>query len=743
MRTMKTLTTIYTTFKTGFVAVAFLFVGACQEQTTSSAQSEATLPQEQQVTAAQSQPVSIPAAVVDTSLVDDDQRMYKIDTYTDVADSGHERGKTIFYFKCRVCHNSVADDAGPLLDKLFERPMLISGQPVNEETVTTKIRQGGPMMPGFKSLTDIDIADLFTYLRSDECCYTGLNLNPSLNPKYKADANKWPVPAGLWGGAAGEVRSVSGQLLEGIKVQLIAPNGVRMTVFTNAQGRYEFPEMQAGAYTLRIATPAPYKAYRREGVQVAGNTTLEQIVLEPIPNPMGEGFPERAGEGMLTGALPATQEILSQMSGSEILWNLPGTGQEKALFARTCGNGCHSYQQILRNRFDEQGWRAMVHRMMGYEQAGLLNRKKEYSFPNEEVDTVVKWLAKVRGPDSVDMPVRLYPRPQGASTEVVITEYEMPRRTLGIHDTSGDAQGNIWYTSHFSPYQGVLDPLTGIVKEVKTPPTRGGLPGTHTVMIDNQRGRAWYTQRWAGSYFVRLDIATGEFTEFDTIGGSNFQIAPDGSIWIRGRDKLDDQGKAILGVYRIDAESAEITDVYPLKNPQPYQSAISADGRFWAGATPPTTGANTAEMLDIRSGTMYEVNSGDRLHSGGRGGFEPNGNDAWFGGRDGVLVEVVNEIDEGKGVHIRTYVPPTPYYPFTSFYTAMPDKNGDVWAGVIHDRGFVRYSQQTGQWTVYENPEPNALSRHIWIDNRSDPVAVWYPDFHTGFIVRIQPRPVE
>ena len=47
-------------------------------------------------------------------------------------------------------------------------------------------------------------------------------------------------------------------------MQLIAPNHVRTTVFTNVEGRYEFPALQAGSYTLRVATPAPFKAYARE-----------------------------------------------------------------------------------------------------------------------------------------------------------------------------------------------------------------------------------------------------------------------------------------------------------------------------------------------------------------------------------------------------------------------------------------------------------------------------------------------
>ena len=104
-----------------------------------------------------------------------------------------------------------------------------------------------------------------------------------------------------------------------------------------------------------------------------------------------------------------------------------------------------------------------------------------------------------------------------------------------------------------------------------------------------------------------------------------------------------------------------------------------------------------------------------------------------------MLAEIVNEIDEKKGVHIRTYQPPTPYYPYTMFYTAVPDKNGEVWGGVLQGRGFVRYNSRTERWTVYENAEPSALARYIWIDNATTPVRVWYADFHTGLIVRIQP----
>src|SRR5207245_9515984 len=54
-------------------------------------------------------------------------------------------------------------------------------------------------------------------------------------------------PARFTGGPQGLVKSAKGELLEGIMVQLIArKNAVRTTVYSNADGRYAFPALEAG-----------------------------------------------------------------------------------------------------------------------------------------------------------------------------------------------------------------------------------------------------------------------------------------------------------------------------------------------------------------------------------------------------------------------------------------------------------------------------------------------------------------
>src|SRR5262245_7215334 len=83
----------------------------------------------------------------------------------------------------------------------------------------------------------------------------------------------------LLGGATGVVKSAKGDLLEGIMVQLIADKtAIRTTVYSNADGRYEFPRLEPGRYTLRIAQPREFHPYVKERVAIEGVNRLDDIV---------------------------------------------------------------------------------------------------------------------------------------------------------------------------------------------------------------------------------------------------------------------------------------------------------------------------------------------------------------------------------------------------------------------------------------------------------------------------------
>ena len=119
------------------------------------------------------------------------QRSEEILYFKRMADSGPKRGQEIYFFKCWVCHNAYTRAEGttaPTLKDLYKRPMLLSGQPVNDETVANKIRNGGPGMPGYKyALTDTDINDLVAFFREGLCCWEDKEEHePPLNPRFRA-----------------------------------------------------------------------------------------------------------------------------------------------------------------------------------------------------------------------------------------------------------------------------------------------------------------------------------------------------------------------------------------------------------------------------------------------------------------------------------------------------------------------------------------------------------------------------
>ncbi|HWF38997.1 MAG TPA: c-type cytochrome [Candidatus Acidoferrales bacterium] len=649
----------------------------------------------------------------DVSTNDDLQRSFRLDTYRILGDSGPARGENIYFYKCWMCHNKYAK-TGPDLKTLYQRDTLTSGDEVNDDTVTAKIKEGGPGMPAFRTtLSDSDIADLRAYFHSGKCCADGEDA--PANPWYKAETSKWSVPTTLSGGPTGIVKISTGDSPEGIGVQLVAPNGVRTTVYTNSAGKFEFPKMQAGNYTLRIPTPVPFQPYQMESVAINGAIKLDDIVLDRVPT-VGD-----------TDNMPATPLLQSELSSAEILWNLPGTAEEKATLQKNC-SGCHSWQQIFRNHYDEHSWSLIVDRMMHFAGTAIAVRTHPMNAPDPEYTMMVKFLTRVRGPDwKGDIAYRVFPRPHGENTRVIVTEYELPQQLLQLHDAGPDNQGNIWFTSHKTRIVGKLDPKTGIVKEYMLPLTPDAMPGSHHVIVDKS-GIAWISENWAHQ-LNRLDPATGKVaqwridssTPINAPSFGNFDMSPDGFAWDARAHKLR----------KIDTETGKIVQEWPLQAESSYDSAISYDGKYWGGSGPANWG-NTVEIMNIATGQWINLNTGKHMATAKRGGFDPY-NNVWFGGADGSLIEGMF-----KEQRVEEYVPPIAPHPYTDFYEAMPDKNGDVWAGVLHGRQMLRLNPKTGRWHVYQMPEPFSYDRRTYIDASTHPVTVWYVDYN-GYLVRVQP----
>jgi mono/diheme cytochrome c family protein len=114
---------------------------------------------------------------------DNYQRSLETYEFKKAAASGPERGREIFYYKCWFCHNEYTKHA-PQLTGLFKRETLLSGLPVNDDTVKDRIRNGGAGMAAYKyTLSEADLNDLVSFVR-DRCCWD--SDAPPANPRYRA-----------------------------------------------------------------------------------------------------------------------------------------------------------------------------------------------------------------------------------------------------------------------------------------------------------------------------------------------------------------------------------------------------------------------------------------------------------------------------------------------------------------------------------------------------------------------------
>src|SRR5713101_3612602 len=136
---------------TAVIAIGAVWYGACLAIGNTQAQAPAAQP-------------------APTAASNDLQRSVEVYGYNAAAKSGATRGEVIYYYKCWNCHNDYTRAAGspaPALKGIFSRTTLVTGDPVNDDTVAKQIRNGSAQMPSFgTALKDADIADLLAYLHA-------------------------------------------------------------------------------------------------------------------------------------------------------------------------------------------------------------------------------------------------------------------------------------------------------------------------------------------------------------------------------------------------------------------------------------------------------------------------------------------------------------------------------------------------------------------------------------------------
>src|SRR3984893_11960478 len=278
----------------------------------------------------------------------------------------------------------------------------------------------------------------------------------------------------------GQVTSREEPSMEGVLVSAKKANSrVTITVVSDETGGYRFPssKLEPGEYTLSIRA-ADYELDGPGPVNIsAGKTTTADLTLHKA------------------------NYLSSQLSNAEWLASMPGSDEQKnALLA--CVQ-CHTLQLIVRSRHDRDEFLQVQERMGGYANQAtplhpqrrladrLLESRGEQRVHARQALAEYLTTANLSSGSTWSYALKTFPRPKGKATRVIITEYDLPRRTIEPHDVIVDSGGMVWFSDFGEQVLGELDPKTGKLTEFPVPELKHGWPTGELGLQADEDGNLW------------------------------------------------------------------------------------------------------------------------------------------------------------------------------------------------------------------------------------------------------------
>lgn len=343
-----------------------------------------------------------------------------------------------------------------------------------------------------------------------------------------------PSPAAL----AGRVTSQEEGAMEGVVVSAKRPGStITVSVVSDQQGHYSFPanRLEPGHYALRI---------RAAGYALDGPKSVE----------IGS---QKGATADIKLRKASVDEVASQLSDSEWLMSMPGTRAQKDSI-RGC-NHCHTFERIMRTRYDASAVLATIERMARYSPSsfpfmiqphptrragGGPSTPESRQRVQDNRRRMAEYISEINLSKASTWPYELktLPRPTGKATKVIYTEYDLPARTRQPHDVIVDSQGLAWYASFGEQILGRLNPNTGEIKEWPIPVVK---PQRNMGVLDVQFDAD--ENVWLGNGFQNaiqmFDRKTETFRtyplspEFDADHVELLFLAPknhkvDGKVWV-------------------------------------------------------------------------------------------------------------------------------------------------------------------------------------------------------------------
>jgi streptogramin lyase len=531
-----------------------------------------------------------------------------------------------------------------------------------------------------------------------------------------------PVEAQTAAALTGQVSSAEEGNMEGVVVSAKKDGStITVSVVSDAQGRFSFPadRLEPGKYTLKA---------RAVGYDLPGTITADVTAGKPATSEL---------------KLTKTRNLAAQLTNAEWLLSMPGTDEQKN-FLLGC-NGCHTYQRIVNSTYDPQGFLQIFQRMGTYYPgstplkpqvlAGTATRDNNRGGANAL--RIAEWLSTVNlsQTETRQWPLKTLPRLKGKSTQVVITEYDLPNQYIQPHDVILDQNGTVWYSDFGQQFLGKMDAKTGKVTQYPIPVLK---PGFSTGTLDleaDKDGNIWVGVMYQAN-IAKFDPKTEKFTqwsvpkEWQTDAAQTGHLAVnathvDGKVWIKNSDATD--------IYRLDVATGKFENLGNHTDP--------FTGRRIGTYGLHSDSQNNAYLLDFSGNNLVRIDAKTKAlrffktpteMSRPRRGRVDSQDRLWFAEYGGNAIGMLDP----KTGDIQEWKVPTPW---SAPYDAVLDAHGDAWTGSMLTDRVARLDTRIGQYTEYMLPRPTNI-RRVFVDSRTKPGTLWIGSNHGASIVKVEPQ---
>jgi streptogramin lyase len=525
------------------------------------------------------------------------------------------------------------------------------------------------------------------------------------------------------GGAAalsGQVSSTEEGAMEGVLVNARRDRStITVTVVSDQQGRYSFPadRLDPGKYTLSIRA-AGYDLDGPQSVDVAAGGSSADIKLVK------------------------TKNLANQLSNAEWMNSVPGSDKLKATMLRCVG--CHTLQRVFTSKHTAVEWPAIFRRMGTYSPGSVPTapqpllpgpRGERPPFPQSQYQAVAEWLGSVdlSSGNKPDYALKTLPRPKGAATKVIITEYDLPRKEAQPHDVIVDADGMAWYSDFGSQFAGILDPKTGKATDIALPVLRPEQPKGGLDIEFDPEGNAWVSMMYQ-SGIVRIDRKTHEVKAYPfpkellSANSNASMVSPqhadvDGKVWTNNQE--------MHASYRVDIKTGAYENLGVSKD---------ASGKQVSGYGMPTDAGNNLYLLQMAGAEIgrvdaktkaVEIYSTPRPNTAPRRGSVDAQNRLWFGEYGGNAIGMFDP----KTKTMREWQLPTAW---GAPYDAVLTKTGEAWTGSMVTDLVSRLDVESEKYTEYLLPRPTNI-RRVFVQETGPRPVLWIGSNHGASIIKVEP----